>query len=127
MVEINLEEFSDFYKEKLNQLFFKVKRVVKKVIDEINADLVGIKLCMDHFLEISEKIDQKSLRSLNLFSERIKSYVDEIKVPESDNEINYTNLNDIPWDKLSKVQFNTAKHYCSPKDYKHYILQDSLS
>jgi len=95
MVEISLEEFEDFYKEKLNQLFFKVKRIVKKVIDEINGDLVGIKLCMDHFLEISEKIDQKSLRSLNLFSERIKSYVDEIKVPESDNEINYTNLNDL--------------------------------
>ena len=95
MVEISLEEFEDYYKEKLNQLFFKIKRIVKKLIEEINGDLVGIKLCMDHFLEISDKIDQKSLRSLNLFSERIKSYVDEIKVPESDNDINYTNLNDL--------------------------------
>ena len=37
-------------------------------------------------------------------------------------ELNYTGVNDIPWDKLSAAEFNTAKHYCSPKDYTHYIL-----
>jgi GT2 family glycosyltransferase len=37
-------------------------------------------------------------------------------------ELTYTNINDIPWDKLSTVEFNAARHYCPPKDYKRYIL-----
>jgi hypothetical protein len=49
---------------------------------------------MDHFLDSSDKIDQKSLRSLNLFSDRIKNYVDEIEIPEEE-EINYSNLTEL--------------------------------
>jgi GT2 family glycosyltransferase len=37
-------------------------------------------------------------------------------------ELRYTNINSIPWDELSAVEFNAARHYCPPKDYKRYIL-----
>ncbi|TFG20196.1 MAG: hypothetical protein EU529_15240 [Promethearchaeota archaeon] len=90
-VEVDLEEFEEFYNERINEQFYKIKRATKKLIYDIRNSLIDIKICMDHFLDSQDKIDQKSLRSLNLFSERIKSYVDEIEIPEEE-EINYSNL-----------------------------------
>ena len=90
-LEVNLEEFEEFYNERINAQFFKIKRVIKKIIYDIRNILINIKKCGDHFLDSQDKIDQKSLRSLNLFSERVKSYVDEIEIPEEE-EINYSNL-----------------------------------
>ena len=94
MVEIALEEFEDFYKEKINEIFFKIRKAIRKIIEDIRSGLIDIKICMDHFLDSSEKIDQKSLRSLNLFSDRIKSYVDEVIIPDEE-DINYNNLNEL--------------------------------
>lgn len=91
MIEVQLEEFEEFYNERINAQFFKIKRATKKLIYDIRNSLIDIKVCMDHFLESANLIDQKSLRSLNLFSERVKSYVDEIEIPEEE-EINYSNL-----------------------------------
>ncbi len=90
-LEVDLEEFEEFYNERINAQFFKIKRATKKLIYDIRNSLIDIKICMDHFLDSQDKIDQKSLRSLNLFSERVKSYVDEIEIPEEE-EINYSNL-----------------------------------
>jgi hypothetical protein len=51
---------------------------------------------MDHFQDsAAQKIDEKSRRSLNLFYERIKTSLEEIKIPENDNDINFSNLNDL--------------------------------
>ena len=91
MIEVQLEEFEDFYNERINAQFFKTKRATKKLIYDIRNSLIDIKVCMDHFLDSAHKIDTKSLRSLNLFSERVKNYVDEIEIPEEE-EINYSNL-----------------------------------
>jgi len=90
-LEVDLEELEEFYNERINAHFFKIKRATKKLIYDIRNSLIDIKICMDHFLDSQDKIDQKSLRSLNLFSERVKSYVDEIEIPEEE-EINYSNL-----------------------------------
>ena len=94
MIEVELAEFENFYKERINIQFLKIRRATKKIITDIRGSLIDIKICMDHFLSSSEKIDQKSLRSLNLFSERVKSYVDEIEIPEEE-DINYSNLMDL--------------------------------
>ena len=91
MIEVQLENFEEFYNERINIQFFKTKRATKKLIYDIRNSLIDIKVCMDHFLESQDKIDSKSLRSLNLFSERVKNYVDEIEIPEEE-EINYSNL-----------------------------------
>jgi O-antigen biosynthesis protein len=34
----------------------------------------------------------------------------------------YTSLNDIPWDDLNSVEFDTAKHFCQPVDNTMYFL-----
>ncbi|MFX0186308.1 MAG: hypothetical protein ACFE8A_01085 [Candidatus Hodarchaeota archaeon] len=94
MIEVQLEEFEDFYKERINLQYTKIKKAIRKIIHDIRSTLIDIKVCMDHFLDSSDKIDQKSLRSLNLFSDRIKNYVDEIKIPEEE-EINYSNLTEL--------------------------------
>jgi len=94
MIEVELAEFENFYKERINIQFLKIRRATKKIITDIRSSLIDIKICMDHFLSSSEKIDQKSLRSLNLFSDRVKSYVDEIEIPEED-DISYSNLMDL--------------------------------
>ena len=94
MIEVQLEEFEEYYKNAINIQFLKIRRATKKIITDIRGGLIDIKICMDHFLSSSEKIDQKSLRSLNLFSERVKSYVDEIEIPEEE-DINYSNLMDL--------------------------------
>ncbi len=94
MIEKDLEEFEEFYNEKINAIFSKVKRASKKIILEIRDNLIEIKVCLDHFIEAGkDKIDQKSQKSLNFFSDRIRKEIDEIEVP--DNEINYDNIMDL--------------------------------
>jgi hypothetical protein len=90
MTEVSIEKFEDFYKEKLDDLFSKIKRAVGKLISDVKEGLVEIKRCTDHFLESgSEKVDEKAQRSLRLFSEKIKKEIDEIELPED--EITYDN------------------------------------
>jgi len=91
MIEKDLEEFEEFYKEKLESQFFKLRRAIKKLITEIRENLFEIKVCLDHFLETGkEKIDQKAQRSLNFFSDRIRKEIEEIEIPEK--EINYDSM-----------------------------------
>ena len=94
MIEKNLEDFEEFYTEKINNIFSKIKKVLKKLILEIRENLIEIKVCLDHFLEIEEgKIDQKAQKSLHFFSDRIRKEIDEIEVPEED--ITYDNTLDL--------------------------------
>ncbi|MBY8987157.1 MAG: hypothetical protein KGD61_01795 [Candidatus Lokiarchaeota archaeon] len=117
MTEILLEEFEDFYKEQLDSQFYKVKKAVKKQISEIRENLLEIKVCTDHFLEAGEgKIEEKALKSLHLFSDRIRKEIDEIEVPEEEitydamhellNSIKklFTTINDIAKKSLPKFQ-----------------------
>ncbi|MFX0071868.1 MAG: hypothetical protein ACFFAO_12330, partial [Candidatus Hermodarchaeota archaeon] len=95
MVEIALNEFEEFYKERLNSQYFKIKKAVKKILSDIESSLIDIKICMDHFQEsATQKIDDKSLRSLKLFYERIKSSIENITIPE-ENDMMYENLNEV--------------------------------
>ena len=90
MTEVSIEDFEGFYKEKLDDLFSKIKRVVSKLISDVKEGLVEIKKCTDHFLESgSGKVDEKAQRSLHFFSEKIKKEIDEIELPED--EITYDN------------------------------------
>lgn len=94
MTEVSIEEFEDFYKKKLDELFFKIKRVVSKLITEVKEGLIEIKKCTDHFLEAGEeKVDEKAKRSLYFFSDKIKKEIDEIELPED--EITYDNTNEL--------------------------------
>ncbi|MFX1345550.1 MAG: hypothetical protein ACFFAI_10615 [Promethearchaeota archaeon] len=94
MIEKNLEDFEEFYTEKINTIFSKIKRVLKKLILEIRDNLIEIKVCLDHFLDVGEgKIDKKAQKSLNFFSDRIRKEIDEIEVPEE--EITYDNTLDL--------------------------------
>ncbi|MFX0082197.1 MAG: hypothetical protein ACFE94_10640 [Candidatus Hodarchaeota archaeon] len=94
MIEKNLDDFEEFYTEKLNSLFSKIKKALKKLILEIRDNLVEIKVCLDHFLEVGEeKIDQKAQKSLHFFSDRIRKEIDEIEIPEE--EITYDNTLDL--------------------------------
>jgi len=94
MIEQNLEDFEDFYQERLNSQFFKIRRAAKKSISDIRDILIEIKVCLDHFVEEGkEKIDQKAQRSLNFFSGRIRKEIDEIEIPED--QINYDNIMDL--------------------------------
>jgi len=117
MVEISLEEFEDYYKEKLESQFFKVKKAVKKQLTDINESLLEIKVCTDHFIEAGEgQIEEKALKSLHLFSDKIKKEIDEVGVPEEDitydamyNLLNsikklFTNINDIAKKSIPKFQ-----------------------
>ena len=90
MVEITLEDFEEFYNKKLNEIYYKEKKVASKIINDIKENLISIKICMDHFLEAKEALDQKALKSLKFFSERIKKEIDEIDIP--DDEITHENL-----------------------------------
>ena len=94
MVEVSLEEFEEFYKERLNDQFFKIRRAIKKIIETIRSNLIEIKVCMDHFMNSIDHVDHKSQRSLQLFYDRIKVYVDDIQIPEED-EINHDNLREL--------------------------------
>jgi hypothetical protein len=94
MIEKDLEEFEEFYIEKINTIFSKVKRASKKILLDIRDNLIEIKVCLDHFIEAGKgKIDQKSQKSLNFFSDRIRKEIDEVEVPEE--EINYDNIMDL--------------------------------
>lgn len=94
MIEQDLEDFEEFYKDKLNSQFFKLRKAIKKLIDEIKENLIEIKVCLDHFLETGkEKIDQKAQRSLNFFSDRIRKEIEEIEIPEE--EINHDNITEL--------------------------------
>ena len=94
MIEISLEEFEVFYKEKLDSQFYKVKKVVKKQISDVRDNLIEIKVCTDHFLDAGkENIDEKAVKSLHFFSDRIKKEIDEVEIPEED--INYDNMHSL--------------------------------
>ncbi|MFW9950248.1 MAG: hypothetical protein ACFFKA_09015 [Candidatus Thorarchaeota archaeon] len=94
MKEIELVDFESYYKERLDTIFSKLKKAVKKQIGEIKENLIEVKVCMDHFLEKGkENLDEKSLKSLNFFSDRIKKEIDTIEVP--DEEIAYNNINNL--------------------------------
>ena len=92
MVEIELEEFEEYYRERLNELFYKERRVARKLLGDMREDLMKIKVCLDRFLEIEDKVDDRAKRSLNLFSDRIQKDVDNIEVP-NDDEVEFSNLN----------------------------------
>ena len=117
MVEIDIEEFESFYKERLDDQFAKQKKAVNKLVADIRDGLVEIKVSMDHFIDAGEgKIDEKALRSLHFFSDRIRKEIDEIEVPEEDitaeiifqllNSIKklFTNINEIARKSLPKFQ-----------------------
>lgn len=117
MIEILLEEFEDYYKEQLESQFFKVKKAVKKQLSDINESLLEIKVCTDHFIEAGEgKIDEKALKSLHFFSDKIRKEIDEVGVPDEDitydamyNLLNsikklFTNINDIAKKSIPKFQ-----------------------
>ena len=117
MTEILLEEFEDYYKEQLESQFFKVKKAVKKLLSDINESLLEIKVCTDHFIEAGEgKIEDKALKSLHFFSDKIRKEIDEVGVPEEDitydamyNLLNsikklFTNINDIAKKSIPKFQ-----------------------
>ena len=55
MIEISLEEFEVFYKEKLDSQFYKVKKAVKKQIADVRDNLIEIKVCTDHFIEAGKE------------------------------------------------------------------------
>jgi len=91
MIEKNLEDFEEFYTERINSLFYKIKRASRKYITEIRDNLVEIKVCLDHFLEEGKgKIDQRAQKSLKFFSDRVRKELEEIEIPEED--INYDNI-----------------------------------
>ncbi|MFX0179817.1 MAG: hypothetical protein ACFE78_06485 [Candidatus Hodarchaeota archaeon] len=91
MIEVEIEEFEDFYKDRLDSQFAKIKKAVQKLISDIRDSLIEIKICMDHFLEAGEgKIEEKALKSLHFFSDRIRKEIDEIEIPEE--ELNYDNI-----------------------------------
>ncbi len=117
MIEISLEEFEDYYKEQLESQFFKVKKAVKKQLSDIKESLLEIKVCTDHFIEAGEgKIDEKALKSLHFFSDKIRKEIDEVGVPEEDitydalyNLLNsikklFTSINDIAKKSIPKFQ-----------------------
>lgn len=83
MIEVNLEELEDFYKKRLEEIFYKEKKVLQKLLSDINEDLVSIKLNMKHFVESGkEKIDDKTMRSLLLFTDRIRKETEDIVIPK---------------------------------------------
>ncbi|MFX0032241.1 MAG: hypothetical protein ACFE8E_08110 [Candidatus Hodarchaeota archaeon] len=91
MKEVELEEFESFYKDRINSQFAKVRKAVQKLISEVRENLIEIKVCMDHFIEAGKgKIEEKALKSLHFFSDRIKKEIDEIEIPEE--ELNYDNI-----------------------------------
>ncbi|MFW9988040.1 MAG: hypothetical protein ACFFC3_05235 [Candidatus Odinarchaeota archaeon] len=118
MIEKDLDEFEDFYKEQVNSQFFKLKKVTNKFLQDIRENLIDIKVCLDHFLEVGkEKIEQKAQKSLNFFSDRIRKEINEIQIP--DEEINYDNISDLL--KSIKKLFNSINEIAKkslPKFHK---------
>ena len=93
MVEVDLEELEDFYNNKLNALYSKIKKAVKKLVQEIETGLNELRRSVEHFQDAGSerKIGEKALRSLNFFTDRITKEIDEIEIP-GDDEIYYENL-----------------------------------
>lgn len=95
MIEIELEEFESWYRDTINNRYFKVKKATKKYINDIRNSLIEVKVCMDHFIETgTDKVQEKAHRSLNFFSDRIKKEIDDIKVP-ADEDIYYDNVQEL--------------------------------
>ncbi len=92
-IEINLEDFEDFYREKINEIFNKKKKVALKLIEDIRENLLDIKTCMNHFREVKDRLNEKALKSLDFFCDKIKKEIDEIKIPED--HISYEDLNQL--------------------------------
>lgn len=93
MVEVELEELEEFYNNKVNALYSKIKKAVKKLVQEIDNGLNELRRSVEHFQEAGKdrKIGDKALRSLNFFTDRITKEIDDIEIP-GDNEIFYDNL-----------------------------------
>lgn len=89
-IDIDLEDFEEYYKEKLEERFSKKRKAIYKIIDDIKENLLDIKVCMDHFMDVKDQLKEKSLKSLVFFCDRIKKEIDEINIPEE--ELNYDNL-----------------------------------
>jgi len=95
MIEIELEDFEDWYRDRINNKYYKTKKTTKKYINEIRNSLIDVKVCMDHFIETgTDKVKEKALRSLNFFSDRIKKEIDEIEIP-AEEEIYYDNVTEL--------------------------------
>lgn len=90
MVEVELEEFEDFYKNRLNEKYYKEKKVANKLVEEVQENFIDIKICMDHFMEKEDQLEKKAVRSLNFFSDRIRKEIDEVNIPKE--EITHENL-----------------------------------
>ncbi|MBA7592853.1 hypothetical protein ES708_35047 [subsurface metagenome] len=56
MIEISLEEFEVFYKEKLDSQFYKVKKAVKKQISDVRDNLIEIKVLQIILLMLEKEI-----------------------------------------------------------------------
>jgi len=94
MIEVQLEGFEEFYKERLDFQFSKIKKIANKMLSEIRENLIEIKVCMDHFLETGEeKIESKALKSLHFFSDRMRKEIDEVEIPEE--EVTYDSIMDL--------------------------------
>jgi len=92
MNEIELENFEDYYKEKINSIYSKIKKSVSKLITDLEANLVDIRSSIDHFEEASGgSLGDKPLRSLKFFVDRINKEIDEISIPR-ENDVYHDNL-----------------------------------
>ncbi|MFX1239079.1 MAG: hypothetical protein ACFFAS_00585 [Promethearchaeota archaeon] len=94
MVEIALEEFEEYYNNKVDQKYAKIKKAVKKLMLDLEASLVEIKNSVDRFQEAAGELGNKQMRSLNMFMDRINKHLDEIEIP-NDNEITYENITNL--------------------------------
>jgi uncharacterized protein YukE len=89
MIEVDLEDFEEFYKDRINTRYFNIKKKCRKLITDLRKGLIEIKVCMDHFIESgTDRVKEKSLRSLNFFSDKIKKEIDDVAIPD-DEEIYY--------------------------------------
>ncbi|MEJ2251122.1 MAG: hypothetical protein P8Y97_15895 [Candidatus Lokiarchaeota archaeon] len=90
MVKLKSKQKEKF-KEKINEEYSKIKKGSQKLIEDVQGNLVEIKVCMDHFLESGEdKVDSKAMKSLNFFSDRIKKEINEVEVPKE--EMTFSNI-----------------------------------
>ncbi|TFG00903.1 MAG: hypothetical protein EU541_00910 [Promethearchaeota archaeon] len=90
MVEIELENFEEYYLEKLDEIFYKKKKTAQKLIEDIQEGLIDIRKTMNHFLDIKDELKKKPLRSLTFFTDKIKKEIDQIEIPED--EITYDGI-----------------------------------
>ncbi|MFX1275003.1 MAG: hypothetical protein ACFFBP_19505 [Promethearchaeota archaeon] len=92
MKEIELEEFEDYYKQKINAIYAKIKKNVAKLIADMETNLADVRNSLDHFEQAAgDRLGDKALRSLKFFTDRINKDINEIAIPKED-EIYYDNL-----------------------------------